>query len=64
MNLFGGLYFFISREVPRESLEFIIRCFGGEIAWQGEGSPYTYADPRITHVIMDRYISGNSDSSL
>ncbi|KAK8803499.1 hypothetical protein WA158_001193 [Blastocystis sp. Blastoise] len=53
-NLFGGLVFFICREVPRESVEFIVRCFGGEVGWQGEGSPYSYSDSRITHVIMDR----------
>lgn len=32
-TLFKGLKFFINREVPREPLVFIIRCFGGEVSW-------------------------------
>lgn len=32
-TLFKGLKFFLNREVPREPLVFIIRCFGGEVSW-------------------------------
>ena len=53
-TLFNDKVFFISREVPRESVEFVILCFGGKIGWEGEGSPYSYTDPAITHVVMDR----------
>ena len=53
-NLFSNFVFFISREVPRENVEFLILCFGGKIGWEGENSPYSYTDSAITHVIMDR----------
>ena len=33
-TLFSGLVFFLHREVPRESLDFIIRAFGGQIGWE------------------------------
>lgn len=33
-ELFKGLKFFINREVPREPLVFILRCFGGEVSWE------------------------------
>lgn len=53
-SLFANKVFFLSREVPRESVEFVILCFGGKIGWEGSGSPFSYADGAITHVIMDR----------
>jgi pescadillo protein len=37
-NLFKKLKFFLSREVPRYSLEFVILAFGGEIYWDGDDS--------------------------
>ena len=43
-SLFAGKVFFLSREVPRESVEFVILCFGGKIGWEGAGSPFSYAD--------------------
>ena len=43
-----------ARALPRESVEFLILCFGGKIGWEGEGSPFSYTDPAITHVVMDR----------
>jgi hypothetical protein len=46
-----GLVFFLGREVPREQLLFVIRAFGGEAAWDGEGSPYTEAHEAITHQV-------------
>ena len=54
LTLFTDKVFFLSREVPRESVEFLILCFGGKIGWEGEGSPFSYTDPAITHVVMDR----------
>ena len=53
-KLFDGLMFFINREVPRDMMIFIIKSFGGEVCWEGEGSPYEPDDPRITHVVIDR----------
>eukprot|EP00045_Choanoeca_perplexa_P007859 m.72326 g.72326 ORF g.72326 m.72326 type:complete len:609 (-) comp14251_c0_seq2:128-1954(-) len=57
-KLFDGLYFFLSREVPRYSLEFVIASFGGNVSWEGTGDvgagPYSAEDARITHHIADR----------
>ncbi|KAH6564516.1 hypothetical protein BASA50_001469 [Batrachochytrium salamandrivorans] len=61
MNKFTGLFslcvFWLSREVPRDSLEFVIKAFGGRVGWDstsGSGSPFMVNDPRITHHICDR----------
>ncbi|KAI8816476.1 Pescadillo N-terminus-domain-containing protein [Fimicolochytrium jonesii] len=56
-KLFKGCVFWLSREVPRYSLEFVIRAFGGEVGWDassGAGSPFAEDDTRITHHIIDR----------
>ena len=53
-NLFKGCVFFLSREVPRDSLEFVISCFGGRVGYAGPGSAVKENDPSITHVITDR----------
>ncbi|XP_068767839.1 pescadillo homolog [Struthio camelus] len=56
-KLFEGLRFFLNREVPREPLAFIIRCFGGQVSWDKSlciGATYDVNDPSITHQIVDR----------
>uniref|UniRef100_A0A3Q1J5R3 Pescadillo homolog n=1 Tax=Anabas testudineus TaxID=64144 RepID=A0A3Q1J5R3_ANATE len=56
-KIFEGLKFFLNREVPRESLAFVIRCFGGEVSWDksvGIGSTYEVTEETITHQIVDR----------
>uniref|UniRef100_A0A3B4B2B3 Pescadillo homolog n=1 Tax=Periophthalmus magnuspinnatus TaxID=409849 RepID=A0A3B4B2B3_9GOBI len=56
-KLFEGLKFFLNREVPRESLAFVIRSFGGEVSWDKSvciGSTYEVTDETITHQIVDR----------
>ncbi|XP_063000342.1 pescadillo homolog isoform X1 [Elgaria multicarinata webbii] len=56
-KLFEGLRFFLNREVPRETLAFVIRCFGGEVSWDKSvciGATYDGTDPKITHQIIDR----------
>lgn len=56
-TLFKGLKFFLNREVPREPLVFIIRCFGGEVSWDKTlfvGSTFDEHDETITHQIVDR----------
>ena len=53
-KIFDGLVFFINREVPRNMMIFIIKSFGGEVCWDGEGSPYDADDAAITHVVIDR----------
>lgn len=56
-KLFEGLRFFLNREVPRESLAFVIRCFGGQVSWDKSvciGATYDVTDPTITHQIVDR----------
>ena len=58
-TLFCNFTFFLSRESPRQPLEFILRAFGCKrIGWDavlGEGA-YTHNefDPTITHQIVDR----------
>ncbi|KAB0794679.1 hypothetical protein PPYR_11518 [Photinus pyralis] len=56
-SLFGGLKFFLNREVPREALVFVIRCCGGEVSWDKMlfvGSTFDEDDESITHQIVDR----------
>jgi pescadillo protein len=53
-SLFRNLKFYLSREVPRESLLFIIPAFGGTVSWEGEGAPFDETDEDITHQIVDR----------
>uniref|UniRef100_A0A1A8QQ42 Pescadillo homolog n=1 Tax=Nothobranchius rachovii TaxID=451742 RepID=A0A1A8QQ42_9TELE len=56
-KLFDGLKIFLNREVPRESLAFIIRCFGGQVSWDKSvsiGSTFDVTDETITHQIVDR----------
>lgn len=56
-KLFEGLKIFLNREVPRESLAFVIRCFGGNVSWDKSvciGSTYEVTDETITHHIVDR----------
>ncbi|CAE6426022.1 unnamed protein product [Rhizoctonia solani] len=60
--LFSSLTIFLSRETPRPLLEFVIRAFGGRVGWPatlGAGSPFDENDPSITHVIIDRPLSGD-----
>ncbi|XP_041003767.1 pescadillo homolog [Juglans microcarpa x Juglans regia] len=58
-KLFKNLKFFLSREVPRESLLFVIPAFGGVVSWEGEGAPFNEADQSITHQIVDRPTQGH-----
>ncbi|XP_041955882.1 pescadillo [Alosa sapidissima] len=56
-RLFEGLKFYLNREVPRESLAFVIRCFGGQVSWDKSlciGGTYEVTDETITHHIVDR----------
>ncbi|KAM4616352.1 pescadillo [Polymixia lowei] len=56
-RLFEGLKFFLNREVPRESLAFILRCFGAEVSWDKSlciGGTYDATDETITHQVVDR----------
>merc|ERR1711939_1098245 len=63
-DLFSNYYFYLSREVTRPTLEFVIRSFGGQVGWDdvlGAGSPYSVNDPRITHHIVDRPVPRSSE---
>jgi pescadillo protein len=58
-TLFSNFTFFLSRETPRQPLEFILRAFGCKrIGWDavlGEGAfTHNEMDPSITHQIVDR----------
>ncbi|KAL0979714.1 hypothetical protein UPYG_G00188630 [Umbra pygmaea] len=60
-RLFEGLKFFLNREVPRESLAFILRCFGASVSWDKSlciGGTYDVTDESITHQIVDRPDTG------
>ncbi|XP_057505514.1 pescadillo homolog [Actinidia eriantha] len=57
-TLFKNMKFFLSREVPRESLLFVIPAFGGVVSWYGEGAPFNESDQSITHQIVDRPTQG------
>ncbi len=61
-RLFSDCVFWLSREVPRYSLEFVIKAFGGQCGWDssvGCGSPFNIDSPKITHQITDRPISAD-----
>ncbi|KAH9790911.1 Pescadillo-like [Citrus sinensis] len=58
-NLFKNMRFFLSREVPRESMLFVIPAFGGTVSWEGEGAPFSETDQSITHQIVDRPTQGH-----
>lgn len=61
-NIFKNLKFFLNREVPRESLTFVIRSFGGQVSWDKTsfvGATYSEDDPTITHQIVDREVIPN-----
>lgn len=58
-SLFAPYTFFLSRETPKQSLEFILRAFGCKrIGWDavlGDGAfTNNETDPAITHQIVDR----------
>ncbi|KAJ3084688.1 mRNA-binding ribosome synthesis protein nop7 [Rhizoclosmatium hyalinum] len=56
-KLFHSCVFYLSREVPRHSLEFVIKAFGGKVGWpetSGAGSAVAEDDATITHQIVDR----------
>ncbi|CAI0440156.1 unnamed protein product [Linum tenue] len=58
-KLFKNMKFYLSREVPRESLLFVIPAFGGVVSWEGDAAPFTEADQSITHQIVDRPSQGH-----
>ncbi|XP_031551123.1 pescadillo homolog [Actinia tenebrosa] len=61
-HLFKECKFFLSREVPREVLVFMIRCFSGDVSWDSTvaiGSTYSETDDSITHQIVDRPTQGH-----
>jgi pescadillo len=58
-ELFSDLTFFLSRETPKTSLEFILRSFGcRQIGWDAVLGHNAFttdeSDPRITHQVVDR----------
>ncbi len=58
-TLFASFSFFLSRETPRQPLEFILRAFGCKrVGWDavlGDGAfTNNESDPSITHQVVDR----------
>jgi len=43
-TLFNNLIFFLSAEVPRYSLEFVILAAGGDVFWSGDESGVDFED--------------------
>ncbi|KAF2132108.1 hypothetical protein P153DRAFT_394281 [Dothidotthia symphoricarpi CBS 119687] len=67
-SLFEPFTFYLSRETPRASLEFILKAFGCKrVGWDGilgEGAFTTNeSDPAITHQIVDRPSLSNGESA-
>ncbi|ODM99286.1 Pescadillo [Orchesella cincta] len=65
-NLFGGLKFYLGREVPREALCFMIRAVGGQASWNGDlfpGATFDESDDTITHQITDRNLENKQHVS-
>ena len=60
-TLFSPYYFYISRECPKDVLEFVLRSFGAssaQVGWDeiaGAGSALKEHDERITHHISDDF---------
>ena len=63
-HLFAGLTFFLSREVPRGYLALVCLAYGGSVGWEGDDSPISVKDPKITHHIVDRPKLPSSYDSL
>ncbi|KAF4592380.1 Pescadillo [Ophiocordyceps camponoti-floridani] len=64
-SLFAGLTVYLSRETPRQSLEFLLKAFGCKrVGWDAVlgGGAYTTdeLDPSITHQIVDRPLLGQA----
>ncbi|KAI9297816.1 hypothetical protein K502DRAFT_336854 [Neoconidiobolus thromboides FSU 785] len=60
--LFANQKFYLSREVPKNSLEFVIESFGGQVGWDSTiagGSPYKEDNPKITYQVTDRPVIPN-----
>eukprot|EP00123_Amoebidium_parasiticum_P009005 comp19149_c0_seq1/m.21824 comp19149_c0_seq1/g.21824 ORF comp19149_c0_seq1/g.21824 comp19149_c0_seq1/m.21824 type:complete len:598 (-) comp19149_c0_seq1:435-2228(-) len=57
-SLFSSCSFYLSREVPYDSLEFVIRSLGGKVSWFGLSETVpgaaTEDTPTITHQVVDR----------
>ncbi|PVU85885.1 hypothetical protein BB559_006773 [Furculomyces boomerangus] len=58
-DLFKNFVFYLSREVPKYSLEFIIRSFGGKVCWDGyfngtRQPSVDASDKRINLYVVDR----------
>jgi pescadillo len=63
-HLFAGLTFFLSREIPRGYLELVCMAYGGSVGWEGDNSPISAKDPKITHHIVDRPVLPASFNGL
>ena len=54
-KLFSKFKFFLNREVPKESLAFVIRSCGGFVCWDGcAPNSITESSELITHQVVDR----------
>ncbi|GAA95973.1 uncharacterized protein L969DRAFT_53845 [Mixia osmundae IAM 14324] len=66
-SLFSNFVIYISREVTRPVLEFVIRSFSGQVCWDpilGAGSPFEENDERITHHVVDRPVQRDAAGQI
>ena len=54
LEQFQPLRFFLSRETPIYSLEFLLLSSGCQVGFPGEGSPYDESAEGVTHQVVDR----------
>jgi len=62
-SLFKGCTFFLGRETPLASLEFVLLACGASVGWDGEGSRFSSTESDITHQVVDRPLMQQSVSS-
>jgi pescadillo protein len=53
-KLLSNCKVFLSREAPRDLFEFVLRCMGARVGWEGDFSPFPENDEGISIQIVDR----------
>jgi len=57
--LLGDCFFYLSREVPTESLVFVIKSFGGRVIFEGDESGLGVNCEILTHHVVDRPVQAH-----
>jgi pescadillo protein len=61
LEQFKNFKFYLNREVPLYSLEFILLSAGCQVGYEGDDSPYPESAEGITHHIVDRSVSTDGE---